>query len=122
MGKPQNVDEYFASIAEEWIPALRRLRETIQATVPDATETIYYGMPAFKVHGRTLVSYAAFKDHCSLYPMSMDVIHAYEDELEPYRTSTGTLQFTPKRPIPKALVRKIVKARVAENAARAKKK
>ena len=90
------------------------MRATIKAAAPDAVETISYGMPAFKDHG-TLVGFAAFKDHLSFFPMSVAVIEARREELEPYRTSRGTIQFKPDKPLPAALVRKLVKERIEEN-------
>src|SRR5204862_2572004 len=97
--------------------ALEKLRKTIKAAALQATETISYQMPAFKKQGRFLVSYAAFKDHCSFFPASLAVMEALGDELQPFRAGKGTLRFTPDNPIPTALVRKIVKARIAEHAA-----
>ena len=89
----------------------------IKAAAPTATETISYQMPAFKQDGRFLVSYAAFKDHCSLYPASSAVMEALGDELEPYFSGKGTLRFQANQPIPAALVKKIVERRLEESAA-----
>jgi len=118
MAAPTSVEEYLAALPEESRAALEKLRKTIKAAAPEATETISYQMPAFKDHGRLLVSYAAFKDHCSLFPMSMAVIEAHNEELEPYRAGKGTIRFRAGTPLPAALVKKIVKARIEENAAR----
>lgn len=118
MAKPNSVEGYLAALPEGQAAALERLRGVIRAAAPDATEGISYGVPAFKDRGRSLVAYAAFKDHCSFFPMSGEVLSAFEAELEPYGTSKGTIRFTADRPLPKALVRKIVKARLAENEAR----
>jgi uncharacterized protein YdhG (YjbR/CyaY superfamily) len=115
---PATVEEYLASLPEDSRLALETLRETIRAAAPDATEAISYQMPAFKDNGRLLVSYAAFKEHCSLFPASMSVIEAYRDELEPYVSGRGTLRFRPDHPIPAVLVQKIVTARLEENVAR----
>ena len=98
--------------------ALEELRRTIREAAPEATETITYDMPAFRAHGHMLVSYAAFKDHCSLFPMSIRVIDAHDEELKPYRATRGTLHFDPDHPIPADVVRSLVRARVEENAAR----
>ena len=106
-----------AALPEESRAALERLREMIKAAAPEATETISYQMPAFKDHGRSLVAYAAFKNHCSLFPMSKAVIEARREELKPYLTGKGTLRFHADKPLPAELVRKLVKARLAENAA-----
>ena len=95
---------------------LRRLRRTIQAAAPDAEEVLSYGMPAFRQR-RILVYFAAFKDHCSLFPASGAVMEALGEELEPYFSGKGTLSFTADKPIPAALVKKIVQTRIEENAA-----
>jgi uncharacterized protein YdhG (YjbR/CyaY superfamily) len=91
--------------------------EDYQAAAPEATEAISYQMPAFKLHGRFLVSYAAFKDHCSLFPASAKVLEAYGEELKPYFSGKGTIRFTADKPLPTALVKRIVKVRLEENAA-----
>lgn len=118
MGEPTGVDEYLAALPAEFRMALEKLRKTIKAAAPDATEAISYRMPAFKDQGRSLVAYAAFKDHCSLFPMSTKVIAAYREELGPYLAGKGTIRFRPHKPLPAALVRKIVRARIEENATR----
>jgi uncharacterized protein YdhG (YjbR/CyaY superfamily) len=118
MDEPSSVEAYLAALPEEQRAALEDLRATIRAAAPDATEVISYGMPAFKAHGRSLVGYAAFKDHCSLFPMNSALIARFADDLKPYSTSKGTIRFTVDRPLPKALVRKLVRARLAENEAR----
>jgi uncharacterized protein YdhG (YjbR/CyaY superfamily) len=118
MAGPTSVKEYLAALPEESRAALAKLRKTIRAAAPEATEAISYQMPAFKDHGRFLVSYAAFRDHCSLFPASNGVMEALGEELKPYLAGKGTLRFQPNKPIPAALVKKIVKARLEENAAR----
>jgi uncharacterized protein YdhG (YjbR/CyaY superfamily) len=118
MAAPTSVEDYLAAVPEEPRAALEKLRRTIKAAAPDATETISYQMPAFKDDGRFLVSYAAFKDHCSLFPASEAVIQALGEELKPYFSGKGTIRFHADRPLPAALVRKIVKVRLEENAAR----
>ena len=80
----------------------------------EATEGISYGMPAFRYKG-ALVGYAAFKDHCSFFPMQASLIDEMKDELKGYRTAKGTLQFPQDKPLPAALPKKMVKLRVAEN-------
>jgi uncharacterized protein YdhG (YjbR/CyaY superfamily) len=115
---PRTVEEYLAALPPASRAALEKLRRTIGAAAPHATETISYQMPAFRDGDRLLVSYAAFKDHCSLFPMSVGAIEAFADELGPYRSGKGTLRFPTERPMPAALVRKIVKARLEENEAR----
>ena len=117
MAGPTSVEDYLASLPEEQRVALEKLRKTIKAAAPEATETISYQMPAFKNQGRFLVSYAAFKDHCSFFPASNAVMEALGEQLKPYFSGKGTLRFTTDKPLPAALVKKIVKARIEENAA-----
>jgi uncharacterized protein YdhG (YjbR/CyaY superfamily) len=118
MAEPAGVEDYLAALPEDQRAALEKLRTTIRAAAPEATETISYQMPTFKLRGRVLVYYAAFKDHCSLFPASEAVMEALGEELKPYFSGKGTLRFTPDKPIPVAIVKKIVKARIEENAAR----
>jgi len=118
MTAPVGVDGYFDALPEASRVVLEHLRQTIKAAAPEATEAISYQMPAFKDHGRSLVAYAAFKDHYSLFPMSMKVIEDHAEELKPYRTGKGTIRFEMDKPLPSALVKKIVKARLKENADR----
>ena len=118
MDGPRSVDQYLAALPDRQRAALKKLRETIRAAAPDATEAISYQMPTFKLNGRFLVSYAAFKDHCSLFPASTKVLEELGDEVRPYFAGKGTLRFTPDKPIPATLVKKIVKTRVQENEAR----
>ena len=118
MAAPTSVEDYMASLPEGPRAAMEKLRKTIKAAAPEATETLSYHMPAFKDHGRILVYYAAFKDHYSLFPASTKFIDAYKEELKPYFTGKGTIRFHTDKPLPAALVKKIVKARLEENAAR----
>src|SRR5207244_1161255 len=115
---PQSVEDYLDSLPVEMRSALEKLRKTIKTAAPGATEVISYQIPAFKDGDRLLVSYAAFKDHCSLFPMSKQVIEDHLRELRPHVSGKGTLRFTADRPLPAAVVRKIVKARLKENEAR----
>src|SRR5919197_915755 len=117
MAAPKSVENYLAALPKETREALERVRRTIKAVVPDATETISYQMPAFRHQGRILVWYAAFKDHLSLFPASEMVIEAHGDELKPYLSGKGTLRFTVDEQMPLALVKKIVKTRIKENTA-----
>lgn len=98
--------------------ALEKLRKTIKAAAPKATESISYRIPTFKYQG-PLVAFAAFPNHCSFYPLSPSVLEAHRDELEAYDTSKGTIRFPATKPLPAALVKKLVKARIEENEARA---
>lgn len=114
----ERVEAYLAGVEEPFRSALESLRAQIRAAAPDAEEIITYGIPGVGQDG-ALVSYCAFKTHCSFFPMSPAVIDALGEETGPWRTAKGTLQFTPDNPLPEALVEKIVQARIAENAARA---
>ncbi|HWT66155.1 MAG TPA: DUF1801 domain-containing protein [Terracidiphilus sp.] len=115
------VEAYLARVPEPARATLGKIRTSIRAAAPeDAAECISYGMPAFRYKG-ALVGYAAFKNHCSFFPMQASLIDQMKDELAAYRTAKGTLQFALDKPLPAALVKKMVKARVAENEARAAK-
>ena len=112
-GAPKSVEEYLAGVAEPARSTLSKVRAAIRSAVPaEATEVISYGIPAFKYKG-VLVWYAGFSKHCSLFPTA-SVVETFKKELEGYPTSKGTIQFPTDKPLPSALVRKIVKARVAE--------
>jgi uncharacterized protein YdhG (YjbR/CyaY superfamily) len=111
---PGTVEEYVARVAEPARRTLSRMRAVIRSVVPrEATETISYGIPAFK-HNRVLVWYAAFADHCSLFPTG-EIIEAFGDELAGFKISKGTIQFPIDKPLPVALIKRIVKARVARS-------
>ncbi|HYN47266.1 MAG TPA: DUF1801 domain-containing protein [Candidatus Nanopelagicales bacterium] len=112
------IDATLAALPTDQRTALQALRRTIAAVAPEAVETISYGMPAFRYHGRALVSYAAFKAHCSLFPMSGAVVEAHRDELAGFATAKGTLRFTPQHPLPNDLVETIVRERMAQIDAR----
>jgi uncharacterized protein YdhG (YjbR/CyaY superfamily) len=110
-----DVDAYLAEVPEPARSSLEKIRATIRSVVPaETTEKLSYGMPAFHYKG-TLVAYAAFRNHCSLFPMQASLIDEMQDELKSYRTSKGTLQFPQEKPLSAALLKKIVKLRVAEN-------
>jgi uncharacterized protein YdhG (YjbR/CyaY superfamily) len=117
MAAPTGVDSYLAALPEAPRAALEKLRQTIRAAAPEATEAIAYEMPTFRDDGRFLVSYAAYKHHCSLFPASGAVREALGDELKPYFSGKGTIRFTVDKPLPAALVTKIVKVRLEEIAA-----
>jgi len=116
---PKDVDEYLASIPKEQRAALEKLRRTIRSVAPNATEKISYQMPTFTYNG-PLVAFAAFKEHCSFFPMNSSLLKKYKDELRPYSLSTGTIRFTIEEPLPVSLVKKFVKIRVKENEAKAR--
>lgn len=119
MAAHSSVEAYLAALPADQRTVLQALRETIRAAAPEATEQIAYDMPAFRTHGRFLVSYAAFKRHFSLFPASQAVLDALGDEIAPYHTGKGTIQFTAERPLSAEVVTKLVRARLAENAAHA---
>ena len=109
------VEAYLAKVPEPARSTLATIRATIRSAVPpETTECLSYGMPAFRYKG-ALVAYAAFKEHCSFFPMQASLIDEMKVELKGYRTSKGTLQFAVDKPLPSTLVKKMVKARVAEN-------
>ena len=113
-GPPKTVDEYLAGVPEPARSTLNKIRAAIRSAVPpEATETISYRMPAFKYKG-VLVWYAAFSNHCSLFPTA-SVVEAFKDELKGFATSKGTIHFPTDKPLPDALVKKMVKLRVAQN-------
>jgi uncharacterized protein YdhG (YjbR/CyaY superfamily) len=116
--KPKNIDEYLAGFSDDKRAALERIREAIRAAVPKAEECISYGVPAFRLDGKVLVGFGAAANHCAFYPMSGRTVEALEDELKGYDTSKGTIRFPVDKPLPATLIRKLVKARIAENAAR----
>jgi uncharacterized protein YdhG (YjbR/CyaY superfamily) len=105
----KNIDEYLALVPnEESRATLKKLRRTIKAIVPDAVETISYQIPTFKYNGRMLVSFAAFAEHCSLFP-GAGPIEIHRNELKSYETSKGTIRFSPRQPMPAPLVKKLIK-------------
>jgi uncharacterized protein YdhG (YjbR/CyaY superfamily) len=121
MVAPATVEEYLASLAPDRRAGVETLRRAARAGAPEAAESIAYGMPALRSHDRQfLVSYAAFKAHYSLFPASEAVVQACGVELTPYLSGKGTIRFPADRPIPAALVTKIVAVRFAEIAARTK--
>ena len=111
---PAAIDAYLATLPADQRAALQRLRETIRAAAPGATEKINYGIPMFML-GRGLMGYNAAGAHCTLQVMSPAVVEAHAAELKGYRTGKGSIQFTPDKPIPTTLIKKLVKARLAEN-------
>ena len=113
------VEAYLAQVPEPGRTTLEKMRAAIRAAAPkDATEAIGYGMPTFRYKG-ALVGYAAFKGHCSFFPMGWAAIEEFADELKGLRTSKGTIQFALDKPLPAALVKKMVRACVARNEAKA---
>lgn len=111
---------YLAAQPPKMRAVLKRLRRTIQAAAPDATEGISYQIPTFKLNG-LLVSYAGWKDHYAIYALSAKFVRTHAAQLKRYELSKGTIRFSPDQPLPAALITQLVKARVAENAARKRK-
>jgi uncharacterized protein YdhG (YjbR/CyaY superfamily) len=111
---PENVDEYLAGVPEPAHSTLNRIRAAIRSAVPpEATEAIGYGIPTFRYKG-ALVGFAAFSNHCSFFPMSLSVMEAFKNELKNLDTSKGTIRFPVDKPLSTALVKRLVKARIAE--------
>jgi uncharacterized protein YdhG (YjbR/CyaY superfamily) len=110
----KGVDAYLATLPLESRGALQKIRQAIAQAAPEAEEGFSYGVPAFKLDGRPLAAYSASKKHCSYYPMSGDVVGAFASELREFDTLKGTIHFTPEKPLPAALVKRLVKARLAE--------
>ena len=119
--KPTTIDEYLAGVTKTQRASLEKLRKTIHAAIPDAEESISYGLAAFRLHGKPLVAFGASANHCSFFPMSGTIVDAHKKDLVGYETSKGTIRFQAERPLPAALVRKLVKARLAESEKRPKK-
>src|SRR5437868_7611211 len=116
--KPKTIDEYLAVLSADKRAALEKLRKTIKAAAPKAEECISYGLAAFRLDGRLLVALGAGASHCAFYPGSSSTVATHKDDLKGYDTSKGTIRFQADKPLPVALVRKLVKARIAENVAR----
>ena len=119
---PESTAKYLAVLPDDQRTALLQLRQWIIAAAPGAVELINYGVPAFKLGGKPLVSLGAARKHCAFYVQSPAVSTAFADRLAGLDTSPGTIRFTPDKPLPRALVEDLVAARIAENAARAVRK
>lgn len=115
--KPKTIDEYLAALGADQRAALEKLRRAIRAAAPRAEECISYGLAAFRQDGM-LVGFGAGANHCAFYLMSGSTVADHADDLKGYDTSKGTIRFPADKPLPAALVHKLVKARLAENAAR----
>lgn len=114
MAVPSSVDEYLASLPDDRRTVMEELRRAVVAAAPGATETIAYQMPGLRVHGRLVVSYAAFRAHYSLFPASRAVIETLGEDLDGYLAGKGTIRLSADRPLPLALVARIVAARLDE--------
>lgn len=112
--KAKTIDDYLEELPADKRAALEKLRKTIRAVAPKAEECISYQIPAFRLNG-VLVGFGAAANHCAFYPMSSATVEAHKKELKEYETSKGTIRFQPEKPLPTALVKKLIKARIAEN-------
>jgi len=112
--KVETIDDYLATVSDENRAALQKLREMIKSVVPKASECFSYGLPAFKLDGKLIAGFGAVDRHCSYYPMSGSVIETLKDDLVKYETRKGTLHFPANKPLPLALVRKLIKTRMTE--------
>ena len=113
--KPRTIDEYLAQVQADQQMVLEKLRQTILAVAPGAEECISYGLPGFRLSGRSLVFFGAWANHCALYPGNSATLKKFRNELRDFQVSKGTIRFSTGEPLPAALVRKLVKARIAEN-------
>lgn len=120
--RDRTVDDYLAALPDDQRSALERLRKTIKAVVPEATETISYQVPTIRYQGRQLVGFGATKDHCTFFIMSTSLMTAFKDDLKGHEVGKGSIRFQPDKPLPTDLAGKLVKARIAENAEISKKK
>ena len=118
---PKTVDDFLAALPDDFRLALEKLRKTIKVAAPNADETISYRIPFYKQHGM-LVGFSAAKEHCTFHIISATILRDNAKALAAFTTGKGSIQFTPEKPIPAAIVKKIVKARLSENEQRAKKK
>ena len=107
----REIDEYIAGLDEPKRTTLRELRQTIRGIVPDAEECISYGMPAFRLDGKIIAGFAAFKNHLSYLPHSGSVLGELADDLAGYKSTPGSLHFPIDRPLPKALVKRLITVR-----------
>jgi uncharacterized protein YdhG (YjbR/CyaY superfamily) len=111
---PREIDRYLAALTDPKRSTLEAVRRSIMEVVPEAEQCLSYGMPAFKMQGKTVAGFAAFKNHLSYLPHSGSVLSMLPDEIAPYETSKGALRFAIDKPLPKRLVKKIVIARMRE--------
>ena len=112
--KPVTIDDYLKTVKGEQRAALDKLRKTIRAIIPKATETISYGMPAFRLDGQVVAGFLATKKGCSYFPFSGTTLAVMADEVQDYVQTKSALHFDPKKGLPATLVRKLIKARLAE--------
>jgi uncharacterized protein YdhG (YjbR/CyaY superfamily) len=115
--KPQTIDEYLATAKPDQRRTLAKLRKTIHAVAPKVEECISYGIPAFRLNGRSLVYFGAWANHCSFYPGSSTTLKKFRADLKGFQITKGTIRFSPNEPLPISLVKKLLKARIAEKSA-----
>jgi uncharacterized protein YdhG (YjbR/CyaY superfamily) len=118
MKKHSTVDGYLADVPDDARATLEKVRAAVRSAAPGAEERIGYGMPGFYLDGHPLVYYSAFKAHCSLFPASPAVIEKFSDKLSRYEVAKGTIRFPIGKPPPATLVKRIVRERIRENAAK----
>jgi uncharacterized protein YdhG (YjbR/CyaY superfamily) len=119
---PRGIDEYLAGLDDPKRTTLQKLRQTIHSIVPDAEETISYGMPAFRLEGGIVAGFAAFKNHLAFLPHSGSTFRALSDDLTGYESTDGSLHFPIDKPLPKPLVKKLIATRLKEIRGRATEK
>lgn len=112
--QPRTIDAYLAGLEKDQRAALERVRKAVKAAAPRAEEGFSYGLPAFRLDGKPIAGFAAAASHCSYYPMSGAIVEALADDLAGYETSKGAIRFPPSAVLPAALIRKLVRARIAE--------
>jgi uncharacterized protein YdhG (YjbR/CyaY superfamily) len=113
--KPRTIDAYLGGVSPAKRALLQKLRKTIRAVAPKAEECISYGIPAFRLNGRALVFFGAWANHCAFYPGSSTTLKKFRGDLKGFQITKGTIRFSPDNPLPITLVKKLVKARIAEN-------
>ena len=112
--KPRTIDDYLAAQDAQSRTALQKVRRAILTAAPKAEECISYGMPAFRLDGKLIAGFRAAANHCSYHPMSGTTVATLRADLAKYDTSLGTIRFSARTPLPAAVVRKLVRARIAE--------
>ena len=108
------IDAYLEKVPADQRALLQRVRAQIGRLMPDAVDVISYGMPGFRLHGKVVVWIAAWKAHCSIYPLTDSFFEAHADDLEGFTVTKGSVHFTPAKPLPEAVVEKLVRARIAD--------
>jgi len=121
ISKPKTIDEYLEGVSPDQRAALEELRRIIHEAAPGAEEVFSYGLPAFKLNGKVVAGFGTQPSHCAYYPFSGSIVEAHQAELRDYDTSKGSIRFQPDHPLPPALVKKLVRARIEENKAASQK-